>query len=297
MALLHPVRIENDALRIEVWPGFGGKVTSILDKADNYELLFTYPTEIPTTPMYDMPYPRGWYAGWDECIPAIAPCAYEGHPYDGIAIPDHGEIWGLPATAAVPTKDGITTVWNGLRFGYRLSRKLSLIDASILAEYSLINLAPFEFRFVWAQHALLAMEQPVEIDLGEIHMRGSHTHSGDALIEDFNWRDENRYRTPDNLPNDLAWKLFSQSTIFAPARITYPQRHRCLTITYQSVDVPAYWGLWINTGGWGHHHHLAIEPTTGTADQLDRCIRDNTAARVSGGGRVDWSVRFDLAKT
>ena len=39
--------------------------------------------------------------------------------------PDHGELWGLPTTA-VPTKDGITTVWHGLRFGYRLTRKLYL---------------------------------------------------------------------------------------------------------------------------------------------------------------------------
>lgn len=297
MATLHPVRIENDAVRIEVWPGFGGKVSSILDKADNYEMLFSYPTEIPTTPMYDIPYPRGWCAGWDECIPAVAPSAYVGHPYDGIQVPDHGEIWGLPATTAVPTKDGITTVWNGLRFGYRLSRKLSLVGSSILAEYSLVNLAPFEFRFVWAMHALFALDQDVEIDLGDLPMRGSHTHTGEPLNEEFFWSDEHPYRKPRALPKDLGWKMFSKSKIPAPARVRYPNRGRTLTITYQSAELPAYWGIWINSGGWGHHHHFAIEPCTGTFDQIDKCIRENTAARVPSGGRVDWNVRLELGNS
>ena len=49
--------------------------------------------------------------------------------------------------------------------GYRLARKLYLEDNSIVAEYTQVNLAPFEFRFIWAQHALLAMNSPVELDL------------------------------------------------------------------------------------------------------------------------------------
>ena len=294
--MMHPVRIENDALRIDVWPGFGGKVSSIVDKADNHELLFNYPTDIPTTAMYDIPYPRGWYAGWDECIPAIAPSSYTGHPYDGIQVPDHGELWGLPTTTAVPTKDGITTVWNGLRFGYRLSRKLSLVDSSILAEYSLTNLAPFEFRFVWAQHALFAMDQDVEIELGDLPMKGSHTHAGEPLVEDFNWQGDHLYRKPNSLPRDLGWKLFSKSRIPQPAKVTYPKRERNLTITYQSDELPAYWGIWINTGGWGHHHHFAIEPSSGTHDQLDRCIRDNTAGRVAAGSKIEWNVRLEVGK-
>src|SRR5438105_3250546 len=133
-----PVTIENDALRLEVWPQFGGKVSSAVDKADGYDLLFNYPAELPTGSLYDIAYAKGWCAGWDECFPAIAPSRYVGHPYDGIPVPDHGELWGLPTTA-VPAKanDGITTVWQGLRFGYTLSRKLYLDGPTIAAEYTL----------------------------------------------------------------------------------------------------------------------------------------------------------------
>jgi len=146
--MAQPVTIENDAIQMDVWPQMGGKISSLVDKADGYELLFGYPVEYPIDhSQYGLPYGKGWYAGWDECFPTIAASKYVGHPYDGIPVPDHGEIWSLPTTA-VPTKDGITTVWHGLRFGYRLTRKLYLDGPSVIAENTLINLAPFEFRFV-----------------------------------------------------------------------------------------------------------------------------------------------------
>src|SRR5271154_7342510 len=161
----HAITIENDAIRMQVWPQTGGKVSSIVDKADGYELLFNYPAELPESACYDTPYGNGWYAGWDECFPAVAPSKYVGHPYDGIPVPDHGELWGIPASTAVPTRDGITVVWHGLRFGYRLTRKLFLEEDSVVADYTLINLAPFEFRFVWAMHSLMSLVSPVKLDL------------------------------------------------------------------------------------------------------------------------------------
>ena len=86
--MAQPVTIESDALRAEVWPQFGGKVSSVVDKADGYDLMFTYPAELPTGPQYDLPYGKGWYAGWDECFPAIAASKYVGRPYDAIPVPD-----------------------------------------------------------------------------------------------------------------------------------------------------------------------------------------------------------------
>src|SRR5208282_729380 len=163
---MQPIRIENDAIRMEVWPQFGGKVSSLVDKTDHFDLLFSYPMELPESPSYDASYVDHWYCGWDECFPAVGASVYPQHPYKQIAVPDHGELWGIPTTTAVPTMDGITTVWHGLRFGYRLTRKLFLQGPAVAAEYTLMNLSPFEFRFVWAQHALMSLATPVEFDCG-----------------------------------------------------------------------------------------------------------------------------------
>jgi hypothetical protein len=295
--MAQPVTIESDSLRAEVWPQFGGKVSSVVDKADGFELLFTYPAEFPSGPQYDLPYGKGWYAGWDECFPAVAPGKYIGHPYDGIAVPDHGELWGLPTTS-VPAKNGITTVWHGLRFGYRLTRKLSLDGPTLTADYTLVNLAPFEFRFVWAQHALLAMNTPVELSLAERRFRLSHDAKGNDIQRPFEWDDPNDelrlLGQPGRMPAGGGWKAFSLDAIASDAVVRYPERGRRLAISYSAENSPAFWGVWINTGGWAGHRHFAVEPTTGRFDQLDRAIHDDSAGRVDALGRRDWALQWTV---
>jgi hypothetical protein len=292
-----PVTIENDCIRMEVWPTIGGKVSSIIDKADKFGLLFNYPAELPTAAQYDEAFDEGWHAGWDECFPSVAPSNYVGHPYDRIPVPDHGELWGLPTTA-VPTKDGITTVWHGLRFGYRLIRKLYLQGPSIVAEYTLVNLAPFDFRFVWAQHALLGMNVPVELEMsGSQKMRYSHDAQGPECNENFTWPNlgELDMSRLENLPAKRGWKMFTQEPIQGNVVVKYPSRKRSLSIAYSSEEgLQAYWGTWINTGGWGAQRAFSIEATTGRFDQIEQSIGDKSAGSVGPMGKREWIVKWEL---
>lgn len=296
---MHPVTIENDRVVMEVWPQIGGKISSVIDKADHYELLFSYPAELPDSPNYDVAYGDHWCAGWDECFPAIAPSTYPRHPYSGIAVPDHGELWGIPTTTAVPTKDGITTVWHGLRFGYRLTRKVYLQESSIVAEYALANLAPFDFSYVWSMHALMSLAQPVELNGGGAgEFRLSHDAEGKRIDMGFDWpktASGEDFSHPETLPAKKGWKAFSKDAISAPFEVRYPARGRAVRMEYASGDeLAAYWGVWINTGGWAGNRHFAIEPTTGRYDQIDRAIKDGSAGTIAPFGHRDWSVRWTL---
>ncbi len=298
--MAQPVTIESDAFRVDVWPQFGGKVSSIVDKADKFELLYNFPAELPPGPRYDVPYSGSWSAGWDECFPAIAPGPYAGHPYDGINVPDHGELWGLPTTA-VPAKGGITVVWHGLRFGYRLTRKLTLDADAIVARYTLVNTAPFDLRFVWSMHALLALTVPVMLDLPRQQCRLSHDAAGAEIGTPFLWPHAPGgvdLSNPHALAPRQAWKTFSFEPASAPARLVYPTRGRVLGLRVEAEvdgDPPAaYWGVWINTGGWGGHRHVSVQPTTGRYDDLARAVRDGSAASVPASGRCDWAVRWSV---
>lgn len=290
-----PVTIENAHLRLEVWPQFGAKVSSIIDKADGHELLFAYPSELPTRCQYAMPYRDGWPAGWDECFPAIASGAYPLHPYEAIIVPDRGELWALPTTA-VPTRDGITTVWHGLRFGYRLTRKLYLQDNAIICDYTLVNLAPFDFRFVWAMHALLSVVSAVEIDFGmPVKLVGPHLWP--TLDE------RTAFDRYDRLPEGFSWKVYSDAPISRHAIVRYPDRGRQLRIEYVTppdTGPTAHWGIWINTGGWEGQHNVSIAPTTGRNDLIASSIADDSAAGVGpagvmpNAGRTSWSVMLSV---
>jgi hypothetical protein len=294
-----PVTIENEDLELEVWPQFGGKVSSIIDKADNYSLLFSYPDELPTRPRYDAPYAASWHAGWDECFPAIAPGPYAGHPYDGIPVPDHGELWGLPTTA-VPTNNGITTVWNGLRFGYRLTRKLVLDGPAIRADYTLINLAPFPFHFVWAMHVMFAMDQPVELRPPGGGYRWSHDAESKVMDREFQWPNVDSATDlshPQTAPPKQGWKSFSNAPIQEKGSLIYPIRKRQVQIAYDGDGAPAaYWGVWVNTGGWASHKQMAIQPTIGCHDQLAPAIKDHSCGTVDALGRAEWSATLSVAE-
>jgi len=293
-----PVAIENDFLRFEIWPTIGGKISSLIDKADQFELLFNYPSEIPSQEaQYDIPYVNSWHAGWDECIPAVAPSRYVGFPYDGIAVPDHGEIWGLP-TMAVPTKNGITTVWHGLRFGYRLARKLYLDGASVISEYTLVNLAPFEFRFVWSQHVLFALTREVHLELDGSPPGVLRQHATGLADTTFSWPvlGDLDLSHPSALPSARTWRIFTAEPIKSGAILRYPARSRSLRIEYSSLDaVPAFWSIWLNTGGWAGHRHFGVQPTTGRFDHLDRAIADHSAATVRPLGKLTWMVKWTVA--
>ena len=56
----------------------------------------------------------------------------------------------------------------------------------------------------------------------------------------------------------------------------------------------AYWVIWINTGGWAGHRHVAIEPTTGRYDSIERSVRDGSAGRIGALGGLAWTVSWTL---
>ena len=294
-----PVTLENEFLRATVWPGMGGKVSSIVDRADEFELLFQYDVPKPPVPQYDTSFERWWYAGWDECFPGVAAGPYPGGPWDGTRVPDHGELYGLPTVSDADARS-VATTWHGVRFPYRLKRTLALDGPALVARYHLDNCAPFPFHFVWAMHSLSSLARPVQIDLpAGTPMRLSHDAAGNRIDQQVRWPagpgglDLSR---PDRLPPGRGWKLFTDEPAWDELDLRYADRGRRVHLGYASDSaVVPYWGIWINTGGWAGHRHFAVEPTTGRYDQLDRSVADGSATTVGPMGTVNWTVKWEVA--
>ena len=145
-------------------------------------------------------------------------------------------------------------------------------------------------------------------------MRISHDSQGRESNEWFTWpccpTPQLDFAKLQELPPRQGWKLFSMDKISTPAVVRYPTRSRSVEITYSSgtggagvggedddsaaETVNAYWGLWINTGGWSAHQHFAIEPTTGRFDQLDRAVKDDSAGTIGPSAQVNWTVTWAL---
>jgi hypothetical protein len=144
------------------------------------------------------------------------------------------------------------------------------------------------------------MHVPVQLDLtGPPLFKLSHDSLEREINLPFDWPMANPgedLTVLDALPHRKCWKAHSVEPIESSLVVRYPTRGRTVQIEYASEDeLPAYWGVWINTGGWNGQRHFAVQPTTGRFDQLDRAIRDGSAGVIAPSGRRSWSVRWSLA--
>jgi hypothetical protein len=205
----------------------------------------------------------------------------------------------MPARCERVGSTAIKTHWRGVRFDYELSRDIRLDGNRLIVDYAIHHRDADSFRCAWSQHALLSRETAIELSLNSgSPWRRSHDHLGNDLPRDFAWplvASGEDLSKPERLPAGRGWKVFSQGPIDAPAMIHYPVRKRILKMEYVSDDaLPAYWGLWINSGGYKGIRQIALEPTHARSDYIAASIADNSAAIIARGSPRHWRVIWTI---
>jgi hypothetical protein len=148
---VRPAILENEVLHVAVAPAVGGGVVSLIHRATGREFLWRNPrlSLAPCAP--GSAYDPNFYGGIDEVIPCDVP-----ETIDGIACPDHGELWTLPLTEA--WADGILTLRGRLPlFGLTYERRMSWVKNALVCQYRIANPGAEEWRFMWKFHAALAI--------------------------------------------------------------------------------------------------------------------------------------------
>ena len=103
------ITLESETIVAQFLPDVGAKLCSLIYKPANLELLLQRPNETYRLAPYDGDYvAQGECSGFDEMFPSIDRSFYEGYPWRGTPIPDHGEVWSLPWTCATVQKDPIS---------------------------------------------------------------------------------------------------------------------------------------------------------------------------------------------
>jgi hypothetical protein len=162
---MNAIVMESDCLKLTILPESGGKLQSIYDKEKDREYLHQSNTDTYIRSAYDSEYAAGDVSGFDEIFPSIETCYYPAYPWQGIKIPDHGEVWALPWDCRLED-DHVTMSVYGVRFPYRLEKDVRFLhDRAIRISYRATNFSDFEFPFIWAPHLLLQCEEGTEIEL------------------------------------------------------------------------------------------------------------------------------------
>jgi galactose mutarotase-like enzyme len=270
--------IENDFLRIVSLPGWGSKLVSIVYKPQNDELLWQNPGNFYRKTKYGDRYEMGEVSGFDEMFPTISRCVYESFPWMGVELPDHGEVWSVPWQYETEEKSVHLWVF-GVRFPYKLEKKVSIEGNCIRIHYGVVNLSGFDFDFIWAAHPLfntgVGMELVVPSEMNSIvnSVPGSRLKRyGEVVnfrktdLDDGTQFDLSRVPEKNNYGYQKYYFLGKMTQGWC---ILYDyDKAMNIGMSFPKDKVP-YLGVWINEGGWEGQYNIAPEPATGAMDRVD----------------------------
>ncbi len=312
------ITLESETIAAQFLPGVGAKLCSLIYKPANLELLLQRPAEKYLLAPYDGGYvTEGECSGFDEMFPSIDKSFYEGYPWRGTPIPDHGEVWSIPWVCTIAKRDPVSGrdrvsdclhfSVHGVRFPYRLEKWVSIFDDLTLhTDYRLTNLSGFDLDFMWAAHIMLNLEEGAELTLPDgvrkivtaLNFDGSLGRYGDefdwpvATLSDGRRRDLRRMQ-PKTAAN--AVKYFVKGKMPEGwCRLTYPRSGCELRLSWPAERVP-YFAVLPDEGGWQDLYGVFLEPATASFDRLDVARIRGECSTVRAEAIYKWHLEMRVA--
>lgn len=303
------VTLESDQLRAQFLPSLGGKLCSLLVKSQQFDLLVQRPGEHYRVQPYGGVYVDGECSGFDDMFPTIDTCHYERYPWQGIQLPDHGEVWSVPWAHSIDNdggRDQLHMSTYGVRLPYRLDKAAYFSDESTLRiDYTLSNLSVFEFDFLWAAHPMLVLDEGAQLILPASVSKVVTVFDSNAGLgrygDEFAWP---LATLDDGHPRDLsrmspksvgrAAKYYVKGPLSEGwCKLTYPAHRLELTMAFPADKVP-YLGVLPNEGGWTDLYNIFLEPATASFDRPDVARLRGECSHVAAGGTYSWYLTFSI---
>jgi hypothetical protein len=283
----------------------GGKLVSLIDKKTGREFFWQNTKEsdykiVPNGSYYG----DGEFSGFDEMFPTILECFYEGYPWSGVKLPDHGEVWSLDWDCQYTNKS-IEMKVDGVRLPYSLVKKVSFPKESVVRiDYSVYNKSPFPMEFIWAAHPLLNMENGAELYVPESAKEVIVTYCPDKRIgqygdiqkwPDFYMSDGGIYKANimrENLGLHCEKYYFKNKLDEGWFALRYTD-NTVVALSFPVQEVP-YMGIWVNEGGAHGQYNIAPEPCTGILDRIDIAKINNKVSTVEAKSEYKWHLNISI---
>lgn len=304
---IEAIALETSQARAVFIPKSGGKLQSLYHKGLQREFLYQLEDEHFHLGNYADPFDNSDTSGFDDMFPSIIEDFYPDYPWKGTHIPDHGEVWALPWQAEIQ-EDALLLSVHSVRFPSVLRKKVYFeTDSCLRIEYTAENLSPCPFKFLWAAHPLINIEEgtrlsmPEENDPAIINVRCDSTRMG-PFGSRYQWP---HTTGPDGSSHDLSVMhpdlgLNDKYYFASPVKVgqfcvTHPGGD-CLTMGFPADTVP-YLGVWVNENGpIIRQKNIAVEPCTAAMDSLVLAQTYDMDSVLPPFGARSWYLTFDLSR-
>jgi hypothetical protein len=303
------ITLETGHVRAQFLPTLGGKLSSLTALDHNFDVLIHRLGESYRVQPYDGVYVDGECSGVDDMFPTIDLCYCEDAPWQGVKLADHGEVWSLPWSYQIDGERLHLSV-HGVRLPYRLDKTASFADERTLRiDYTLTNLSPFPFHFLWAAHPMLRQDEDSRLLLPEGANQIANVFSANGDLggygDVFDWPIAT---TPHGHTRDLSrmtprssghtTKYYIKGAMPAGwCALTYPSRKLKLEMTFPVDKVPYLGvlpGMMPTVAGADDPYIMFLEPATASFDRPDVARQRRECSRLPGNGVYTWHLSFSL---
>jgi galactose mutarotase-like enzyme len=306
------ITLNNGVLRMDVLPELGGKIISLVRIESGHEYL-CQPSSSDGTyrrARYGDPFNAYSSGGFDDCFPTISDCIYPLAPFQGLELPDHGELWSVPWEAEAE-REVVCLRTRGIRLPYRFSKRLRLDGPELVLDYELTNEGKSALDYLWAAHPLLRIEAGDEVilppEIGDLLIEWSKDDRLGGRGETCRWPlarqrsgaedDLSRIKPPQSRYAD---KLFTPRLRHGYAALYSPRNDEAIVFRFHT-EVTPFLGIWLCQGGHSHGHAegeyaAALEPCSGRSDSLATAIERRECQSIGAGDTVHWSLRVELRR-
>ena len=187
---LQTVTLENEHLRVDLFPGAGAKIYNLFYKPKNLQLLWHHPQLEPGAVTLGASYDDNFSGGWDELFPNDAPTEFQGRN-----LPDHGELWCQPWDIEVIREDAeeVTILLRraGTASAALMEKWITLRDGESMLRFRhrITNLGTTRLDFLWKLHPAMQVSEFHRVDVPgrRAEFVGPAWSRLDGALAEFDW--------------------------------------------------------------------------------------------------------------
>lgn len=299
------VTIENELLKITVFPSLGAKIYDLVYKPRGLNLLWHHPRIKPHQVPLGTPFDDSWSGGWDEIFPNDAPCIMEGERY-----PDMGEAWSIPWEYSLdrsgePSSVTLLTTTKTPITACELSRALTLRqgEGSIHIQYRIRNIGQDPTRFLWKIHPSFVVNESCRIEIpantGIVDPRYRNLYAGSSdtyrwpIAQSITGESINLSRVP---PQTAHTCSLHYVTGLEDGLVTLknPRENVDLRIRFSKRILHTVW-LFLAYGGYRSLYTAVIEPSTSYPYDLPQAILQNHYSLLEPGQELRSGIEVQVS--
>ncbi|HEY4544538.1 MAG TPA: hypothetical protein VIG40_07825 [Tissierellaceae bacterium] len=279
---LESIEIETDKLLYRFIPKLGLKLASIYIKEKEKEILYQSHDDFKL-PKYKDKYLDYDISGIDDIIPTLEPCKYPNGKYEGLNLPDRGDVWNREVETKI-TNNSIKSEILLKSLPLKFEKEISLKDDLTLnMKYKVTNLSDYDSYYLWTLQNYLYFSENAEFIFDKADFIAVNVLTNEDLTR-YNLKNLNEYRDDRNYKY-FFWGKRKNGIV----GINYKDEQIVYKLEYDVDKIP-YLGIFINR----KNNKISIEPTNSFFDSIEVAYDNNSIHEIKGKAVDEFDIDLKI---